>query len=103
MEPAIWSFSILLVLITLTGAISFLRRRKTTGDYLLASRQVKPWLAALSAVATNNSGFMFIGMIAFSYRVGVESIWMAIGWILGDLTAWLFVHPRVREQSGRIN
>ncbi|MYL24003.1 sodium/solute symporter [Halomonas alkaliantarctica] len=102
MEPAIWSFSILLILITLAGAFSYIRRRRTTGDYLVASRQVKPWLAALSAVATNNSGFMFIGMIAFSYRVGLESIWMAIGWILGDLTAWLFVHPRVREQSGQI-
>lgn len=102
MEPAVWSFSILLVLITLAGAFSFIRRRRTTGDYLVASRQVKPWLSALSAVATNNSGFMFIGMIAFSYRVGLESIWMAIGWILGDLTAWLFVHPRVRDQSGRI-
>ncbi|WP_404364219.1 sodium/proline symporter [Marinobacter sp.] len=102
MEPAIWSFSILLILITLAGAFSWVRKRRTTGDYLVASRQVKPWLSALSAVATNNSGFMFIGMIAFSYRVGIESIWMAIGWILGDLTAWLFVHPRVREQSGRI-
>lgn len=102
MEPAIWSFSLLLILITLAGAISFIRRRRTTGDYLVASRQVKPWLSALSAVATNNSGFMFIGMIAFSYRVGIESVWMAVGWILGDLTAWFFIHPRVREQSGRI-
>jgi len=101
-NSAVWSFTILLLLITFAGAMSFIRRRRTTGDYLVASRQVKPWLSALSAVATNNSGFMFIGMIAFSYRVGLESIWMAIGWILGDLTAWLAVHPRVREQSGRL-
>jgi len=102
MQPAVWSLTILLVLITIAGAVSFIRKRRTPDDYLLASREVSPWLSALSAVATNNSGFMFIGMIAFSYRVGVESIWMAIGWILGDLTAWLFVHPRVREQSGQI-
>jgi len=101
-NAAVWSFSILLVLITLAGAASFVRRRRSTGDYLVASRSVRPWLSALSAVATNNSGFMFIGMIAFSYRVGVESVWMAVGWILGDLTAWLFVHPRVRAQSGQI-
>ncbi|MDX1635229.1 MAG: sodium/proline symporter [Marinobacter sp.] len=102
MESAVWSFSILLILITAAGAFAWVRKRKTTGDYLVASREVKPWLSALSAVATNNSGFMFIGMIAFSYRVGIESIWMAVGWILGDLTAWLFVHPRVREHSGRM-
>ncbi|TVS15577.1 MAG: sodium/proline symporter [Planctomycetaceae bacterium] len=102
MEPAVWSFSIILILITLAGVASFLRRRRSTGDYLVASREVSPWLSALSAVATNNSGFMFIGMIAFSHRVGLESIWMAIAWIFGDLTAWVFVHPRVREQSGHI-
>ena len=80
MEPAVWSFCVILVLITLAGVASFLRRRRSTGDYLVASRAVSPWLSALSAVATNNSGFMFIGMIAYSYRVGLESIWMAIAW-----------------------
>lgn len=81
------------------GVSSAKNRRDTTDDYLLAGRDVPPWLAALSAVATNNSGFMFIGQIAYSYRVGIESIWMMIGWVVGDLIAWLVVHPRVRRQS----
>ena len=38
-------------------------------------------------VATNNSGFMFIGLIAYTYRVGIESIWMMIGWVVGDFAA----------------
>lgn len=99
MDAAIWSFAVLMVLLTCSGAMSWIKKKKTTGDYLLASRGVAPWLSALSAVATNNSGFMFIGMIAYSYRLGIESMWMMIGWILGDLSAWLLVHPRVRRQS----
>ena len=81
------------------GISSSLSRKNTTDDYLLAGRNVPPWLVALSAVATNNSGFMFIGMIAYTYRVGIESVWMMIGWVVGDLMAWQLVHPRVRKES----
>ena len=90
-----------MALMILSGASSIIRKKRTPRDYLIASRQVKPWLAALSTVATNNSGFMFIGMIAYTYRLGIESIWMMIGWISGDLLAWLFVHPKVRHASHR--
>ncbi len=99
MSITAWSFLILLGLIVFVGALSFIRKRKTTDDYLVASREVKPWLAALSTVATNNSGFMFIGMIAYTYRMGIESLWMMVGWVCGDLLMWLFVHPRVRHAS----
>jgi sodium/proline symporter len=99
MSLTAWTFLILLGLIVCSGASSIIRKRKTPEDYLVASREVKPWLAALSTVATNNSGFMFIGMIAYTYRLGIESIWMMVGWVCGDLLMWLFVHPRVRETS----
>ncbi len=68
-------------------------------DYLVASRNVNPWLVALSAVSTNNSGYMFIGLIGFTYQKGLEAIWITFGWILGDLLTWFWVHKRVREQS----
>ena len=93
------SFIVVLALLTLSGALAWIRKRKTPEDYLVASRDVQPWLAALSTVATNNSGFMFIGMIAYTYRLGLESVWMMVGWVLGDLLMWRFVHPRVRAAS----
>ena len=46
---------------------------------------------------------MFIGQIAYTYRVGIESVWMMIGWIIGDLMAWQLVHPRVRKESEAMN
>ena len=46
------------------------RGRTDPADYLLAGRSISPMLVALSTVATMNSGFMFIGQIGFSYRIG---------------------------------
>ena len=42
------------------GIYSATRKTETTEDYLVASRSVNPWMVALSAVATNNSGFSHI-------------------------------------------
>jgi len=93
------SFLFFLGVFVVIGVSSARKRQNTTDDYLLAGRNIPPWLAALSAVATNNSGFMFIGQIAYTYRVGVEAVWMMVGWVTGDFVAWLLVHPRVRRQS----
>ncbi|TWT60717.1 sodium/proline symporter [Rubinisphaera italica] len=103
MTIVVVSFLFFLGVFVVIGLSSARARKSTTDDYLLANRSVPPWLAALSAVATNNSGFMFIGQIAYSYRVGIESIWMMIGWIVGDFIAWLLVHPRVRRESERLD
>lgn len=84
-------------------AVGLSSMRKSTGsnaDYYLASSSVRPWLAGLSAVATNNSGYMFIGVIGFTYTTGLAAIWLMIGWIAGDFLASLFVHRRLREATG---
>lgn len=99
MNTIIISFVAFLVLFTVVGILSTLKKKNTTRDYLIADREVSPWLAALSAVATNNSGFMFIGLIGYTYRFGISAVWMMVGWIIGDLLAWYLVHPRVRRLS----
>lgn len=94
------SFFAFLALFTGVGIYAASRKQATTDDYLLASRQVRPWLVALSAVATQNSGFMFIGLTGTAYAHGVkEAVWWAVGWLLGDWVGWLLVHRRVRERS----
>lgn len=99
MLVVITTFAAFLALFTAIGVASARRSAATPDDYLVASRDVSPWLAALSSVATNNSGYMFIGQIGFAYAAGVRSIWLALGWLAGDLMAWAFVHRRVRERS----
>lgn len=93
----VFSFCLFLFLFIGVGMLSALSAKGNKADYLLAGSSVKPWLVALSAVATNNSGYMFIGMIGFTYATGISSIWVMIGWIFGDLMASLYVHRKLRE------
>ena len=93
------TFFLSLLVFTGVGVLSSLHKRATTHDYLLAGRGVSPWLVALSAVATMSSGFMFVGMIGFTYRDGVSSMWMLVGWTIGDFLAWRFMYRRLRETS----
>jgi sodium/proline symporter len=98
----IGSFVVCLILFTAVGAWSARHKVDTTEDYLLASRSVNPWLTALSAVSTNNSGYMFIGLIGFTWRQGLEAVWITFGWVLGDYLTWHWVHRRVRMRSERV-
>ena len=68
-----------LVGFTLIGAAAVRRSKPTTEDYLVAGRDVSAWLTALSSAATNNSGFMFIGLFGFAYRFGVQAVWLQAG------------------------
>lgn len=98
------SFCFFLLAFTLIGLASIVRSHHNNLDYLLAGRQVRPWLVGLSAVATNNSGYMFTGMIGFTYMTGLSSIWLMVGWLLGDLAGSFFIHKRLRiatEYSGQ--
>jgi sodium/proline symporter len=97
------SFSCFLLLFVAIGLLSVLRREKTGVDYLLCSHSVPPWLVALSAIATNNSGYMFIGMIGFTYTYGLSSIWLMAGWITGDFLTSLLVHKKLRITTQQQN
>lgn len=85
------SFLFFLLIFVLIGALSMLKSKGTTADYLTAGQSVKPWLVALSAVATNNSGYMFTGMIGFTYMYGLSSVWLMVGWIVGDFIGSLLL------------
>ena len=93
------TFIIFLLLFTAVGIYSATRKQNTTTDYLLANRNVNPWLTALSAMATGQSGFLFIGQVGFAYQLGISSLWLTIGWLIGDYLAWYFVFQPLREIS----
>jgi len=100
------SFIFFLLLFTLIGVASAFKSQGTKEDYYLASSTIKPWLVGLSAVATNNSGYMFIGVIGYTYVTGLASIWLMLGWIAGDFLASLYIHARLRkatEDSGEVS
>jgi sodium/proline symporter len=84
------------------GVSSSRRAQPTTEDYLVAGRDVPAWLSALSSVATNNSGFMFVGLVGWAYAVGASALWMALAWVLGDAVAWAVVYRQLREETGAL-
>ncbi|MFT5604597.1 MAG: sodium/proline symporter [Paracoccaceae bacterium] len=94
------SFIAFLSVFVIIGISSMRKSRNSREDYYLASSSIPPWLVGLSAMATNNSGYMFIGVIGYTYATGLAAIWLMVGWIAGDYLASLFVHRRLREATG---
>ena len=90
------SFIFFMALFLGIGLYAYLHSHHSHRDYLLASQKTSPWLAGLSAGATSNSGYMFTGLIGFSYLVGLPSIWLVLGMIVGDFVASSFIHRRLR-------
>lgn len=97
----VWSFLGFLAIFVVIGVSSVLRSRGTKKDYYLASSDVPPSLVGLSAVATNNSGYMFIGVIGYTYATGLAAVWLMVAWILGDFIASTFIHSRLRKATQR--
>jgi len=101
MFSMIASFLFFLFVFVAIGVYSVRFRKKETSDYLLAGRNVHPILVAFSAVATNWSGFMFVGMIGASYAMGISSSWILIGFVIGDYIVYNTAHEKIRNYSGK--
>jgi SSS family solute:Na+ symporter len=86
-------------------AIGIYAWRKSTEDsagYLLAGRNLPPSVAALSAGASDMSGWLLLGLPGALYASGLVEAWIGIGLFIGALANWIFVAPRLREQTERI-
>ena len=81
------------------GLASMMVKEDTTDDYLVAGRGMHPALAALSAVSTWNSGFMFIGFIGFTYMLGFNIIWLALLSTIGQVVAWAWLYKFIQEEG----
>lgn len=95
----ITAFIIFLLAFIGVGLWSYRRSRGTKRDYYMASHSVPPSLVGLSAVATNNSGYMFIGVIGYTYATGLGAIWLMVGWLLGDFLASLTLYRQLHKAS----
>jgi SSS family solute:Na+ symporter/sodium/proline symporter len=76
--------------------------RKSTSDvsgYMLGGRSLSPSVAALSAGASDMSGWMLMGLPGAMYISGVSSLWIAIGLVLGAFLNYLIVAPRLRTYT----
>jgi Na+/proline symporter len=81
------------------GLASMWVKEDTTDDYLVAGRGMHPALAALSAVSTWNSGYMFIGFIGFTYTMGYSIIWIGLGSMIGQIVAWIWLYKFIQQSA----
>ena len=78
--------------------IGFYAYRKSTSDvsgYMLGGRSLSPSVTALSAGASDMSGWMLMGLPGAMYISGLSSTWIAIGLVIGALLNYLIVAPRL--------
>ncbi|MGX7925170.1 sodium/proline symporter PutP [Tsuneonella sp. HG094] len=76
--------------------------RKTAADsegYLLAGRDLSPSVTALSAGASDMSGWLLLGLPGALYASGLVEAWIGIGLTVGALVNWIVVAPRLRRQT----
>ena len=85
------------------GIASIRVKKDTTDDYLVAGRGMHPALAALSAVSTWNSGYMFIGFIGFMWMMGYSAIWISIISTIGQLVAWIWLYKYIQKEGNERN
>jgi sodium/proline symporter len=78
-------------------------KEDTTDDYLVAGRGMHPALAALSAVSTWNSGYMFIGFIGFIFLNGYSALWIAVVSTIGQLVAWIWLYKYIQKEGKERN
>lgn len=76
--------------------IYFYNRTVDIEDYLLGGRGLGSWVTALSAQASDMSGWLLMGLPGAVYLGGVEQAWIAIGLFVGTYLNWKFVSSRLR-------
>ena len=65
-------------------------------DFLLGGRRLGSWVAALSAGASDMSGWLLLGLPGYAYLSGLESLWLAFGLLLGTWLNWRLQATRLR-------
>lgn len=93
------SFLFFLAVFLAVGIYATARFKNNTDDYLLAGRCVNGWIAGLSANASQQSGFTFIGFIGLTYMVGISGFFLHFGIFTGILMLWPIMSRRIQNLS----
>ncbi|MDR9828239.1 sodium/proline symporter PutP [Vibrio sp. FNV 38] len=80
------------------GVVAYMRT-KNSADYFLGGRSLGPWPAALSAGASDMSGWLLMGLPGYAYAAGFEALWLAGGLLVGTWANWYVSAKRLRTYS----
>ncbi len=100
------SFQIMVVmvaymLVVIGIGIAFARKaNQSSDDYFLGGRTLGPWVTAMSAEASDMSGWLLMGLPGVAYWCGIaDASWTAIGLAVGTYVNWLITSKRLRRYS----
>lgn len=96
----IFAFALYLLMMIIVGIICA-RQSKDAEDYFLGGRKLNGWVAALSAQASDMSGWLLMGLPGSIYALGTGQGWIAIGLFLGTVFNWLCISRRLRRYTIR--
>ncbi|MDO4776275.1 MAG: sodium/proline symporter PutP [Cardiobacteriaceae bacterium] len=81
----------------------FYFRTTTISDFVLGGRTLGPIPSAISAVASDFSGWLLMGVPALAMTGGMNAFWICFGLLLGTFANWSWVAPKLREESYALN
>jgi sodium/proline symporter len=77
----------------------FYKRNESLSDYLIGDRKLNKWVTAMSAQASDMSGWLLLGLPGYAYLQGLEACWIALGLAIGTYLNWKFVACRLRRYT----
>ncbi|VEI12998.1 sodium/proline symporter PutP [Trueperella bialowiezensis] len=101
MSDTTWQIITMVIYFLVMIGIGLWAYKRTTDvdDYMLGGRQLNPLVAALSAGASDMSGWLLMGLPGALYVSGLVEFWIAIGLTAGAWLNWKFVAPRLRSYT----
>lgn len=96
------AFVLYLLMMIIVGAV-YVKKNNSVEDYFLGGRQLNGFVAALSAQASDMSGWLLMGLPGSVYALGTGQAWIAIGLFIGTVCNWLFISGRLRRYTIRAN
>ncbi len=97
-DPTLITFVIYISAMLLIGFTAYLAT-KNFDDYILGGRSLGSFVTALSAGASDMSGWLLMGLPGAIYASGLSEAWIAIGLVAGAWLNWLFVAGRLRVHT----
>lgn len=77
----------------------FYGKNQTSAEYILGGRKLGGWVAAMSAQASDMSGWLLMGLPGAVYAAGTGQIWIGVGLALGTFLNWMLVASRLRRYT----
>lgn len=85
----------LLIMLSI-GVYSYRKSTHTSDEFLIGGRKLGPLVTALSAGASDMSGWLLMGLPGAMYFMGLSSAWIAIGLTIGAYLNYIYIAPRLR-------